>query len=316
MIKKAEKTIEIPLRKLQMGFVAVGLVILAGVVWGYVLDIDVKPSQRLLSLVGKSTPAPSIEPTIDSLKSSVIPEDGYTVDIKWGDVGIKLIDAGGIDMNKYTENYKDAKYKDLLSFLTNSQNRGITINSDNAYFWVNTLWAIGLTQKSKVLDEGVIGTKYADDIGSFASTGGWTLGVKDAVSLYSSADLIPLTDKQQDKVVKISKNIYRPCCGNPTSFPDCNHGMAILGLIELMVSQGFSEEEIYKASLAFNSYWFPQTYLELAYYFQKEDGTAWSDVDAKRALSAEFSSAQGYQAIKKEIGNIPGLAPAGGSCGA
>ena len=40
-------------------------------------------------------------------------------------------------------------------------------------------------------------------------------------------------------VEEIAGNIYRPCCGNSTAFPDCNHGMAMLGLIELMVSQKF-----------------------------------------------------------------------------
>jgi hypothetical protein len=92
--------------------------------------------------------------------------------------------------------------------------------------------------------------------------------------------------------------------------------MAILGLIELMVSQGYGEEDIYQAALAFNSYWFAQTYIDLAYYFETTEGTAWAEVDAKKALSAEYSSAQGYQAIKKQIGNIPGTESVGGSCGA
>lgn len=31
------------------------------------------------------------------------------------------------------------------------------------------------------------------------------------------------------------------CCGNSTYFPDCNHGAAMLGFIELAVSQGLVE---------------------------------------------------------------------------
>jgi hypothetical protein len=83
-----------------------------------------------------------------------------------------------------------------------------------------------------------------------------------------------------------------------------------------MVSQGYGEEDIYQAALAFNSYWFAQTYIDLAYYFETQENTAWTKVDAKKVLSAEYSSAQGYQAVKKQIGTIPGSETAGGSCGA
>jgi len=212
----------------------------------------------------------------------VTPEKGYTVPIKWGDTGIKLVKSGGIDLKKFQNNYSDKKYQDLLTYLTESKNKSITINKDSAYFWVNTLWALGLTQKSQVLEEGIMGTEYKDRIGNFASTGGWNLGAKDAVSLYSSTNIIPLTPKQQSLVTKVSANIYRPCCGNPTSFPDCNHGMAILGLLELMASQGFSEQEMYEASLAFNSYWFPSTYTDLAYYFETTENTSWNKVAPKK----------------------------------
>lgn len=251
-----------------------------------------------------------------TLSKRVVPEEGYTVDINWGDTGVKLVQAGGIDMAKYNQNYSGSEYAELLSYLTENKNSNITINQDNAYFWVNTLWALGLTQQSDVLTKGIMGTEYKDRVGSFASTGGWTLGSRDAVSLYSSAKIINLTQKQQDLVAKVSANIYRPCCGNPTSFPDCNHGMAILGLLELMASQGATEEQMYEASLAFNSYWFSTTYVDLAYYFQAEKGLQWDEVDPKLALSAEYSSAPGYQAIKKQIQNIPGSEQVGASCGA
>lgn len=260
--------------------------------------------------------APTPAPSAENLLPQVAPEQGYKVNIKWGDIGQKLVESGAIDIEKYNQNYSDSSYNDLLRYLTESKDDGITVDRENSYFWVNTLWALGLAQKSDVLEKGVMGTDYKDKIGNFASTGGWTLGSKDAVSLYSSEDIIPLTQEQQDKVTKISENIYRPCCGNPTSFPDCNHGMAILGLIEIMVSQGFSEDEIYKASLAFNSYWFTTTYVDLAYYFQTTKGVTWDKVDPKEVLSAKYSSGQGYAKIKEEIGNIPGSKNVGASCGA
>jgi hypothetical protein len=296
----------------KIGAIGLAVILVIGV-WTYLFDVQISPSSNLTN---QTTAEQNDISIAEQLADQVMPEKGYTINVNWGDTGQKLVAAGGIDLEKYRENYGDKKYQDLMAYLTTDQNKSITINRENAYFWVNTLWALGLTQQSAVLDQGVMGTEYKDQVGNFASTGGWTLGAKDAVQLYSSTDIIPLTAKQQALVDKISQNIYRPCCGNPTSFPDCNHGMAILGLIELMVSQGYGEENIYEAALAFNSYWFSQTYIDLAYYFQTQEDTAWEDVDAKRVLSAQFSSAQGYQAIKKEIGTIPGSAQVGASCGA
>lgn len=299
-------------------FLVIGLVLVISAVWGILFDIQVRPGGGLKKLVAifKPTPTPLPEPSIENLEAMVIPQEGYEVKLNWGETGKKLVDVGGIDMNKYIENYSGVENEELLSYLKGSKDGGITINKSNAYFWVNTLWALGLTQNSKVLSEGIMGTEYKDRLGNFASTGGWTLGAKDAVSLYSSSMIIDLDEDEQEMVRAISANIYRPCCGNPTSFPDCNHGMAILGLVELMVDQGFSEEEIYKASLAFNSYWFPQTYIDLAYYFQTKNNVLWKDIDAKELLSAQYSSAPGYQAIKEEIGDVPGTKSKGGSCGA
>lgn len=260
--------------------------------------------------------AEAVVPNVENLTEIVIPEEGYEVNINWGGTGKKLVASGAIDLNKYRKNYSSEEDQRLLTYLTETKDESIIVNRQNAYFWVNTLWALGLAQKSDVLSEGIMGTQYKEDIGNFASTGGWTLGAKDAVSLYSSSNIIPLTDHQHDLVMRASANIYRPCCANPTSFPDCNHGMAILGLLELMAAQGATEEEMYEASLAFNSYWFTNTYVDLAYYFQTEKGLKWNEVDPKIALSAEYSSASGYQAIKEQIGNIPGSNNVGASCGA
>lgn len=280
------------------------------------------PQGMLRSIITKSTNkfpeqnTNNSSTTFEELQRTVVPEEGYTVRLNWGDTGKKLVEAGGIDLARYQEIYADEALQDELSYLTEAKQDGITVTPENAHFWVNTLWALGLAQQSDVLDKGIMGTQYKDTIGNFASTGGWTLGSKDAVTLYSSSAIIPLTEDQQRTVTEITSNIYRPCCGNPTSFPDCNHGMAILGLVELMVSQNFSEEEIYRAALAFNSYWFPQTYIDLAYFFQTTEQVPWKDVDAKRALSKDFSSAGGYASIKQQIGTIPGNKTEGGSCSA
>ena len=252
---------------------------------------------------------------IEEVNRLVMPSNGYTTSLSWGDLGQKLVEVGAIDLEKYEKifNSNTNGKQDLAIF--DDQGKTISINENNSRFIVNTLWALGLVNKSKVLDEGPmkIGKTPTKN---FASTSGWTLGSKPAMELYSSQELIPMTDDQQNLVQKIATNVYRPCCGNHTAFPDCNHGMAALGYIELAVTQGLSEDQIYKDLLAFNSFWFPQTYVEMAIYFQQEENKTWDQVDAKLALSKDYSSAQGAQKIKAAVQNVPGLKSKGGSCGA
>lgn len=292
--------------------IIVGLILRVGVSQNK--QVPTKTPATTNNVVEVNAPTQEEKTAMGKIRDQVVPKDGFKFDIKWGSVGKGLVASGAIDMTKYAGNYPKEKYAKELAYLTEENNDGITINSDNAYFWVNTLWALGLNQQSQVLTE--MKQNYPRDIGNLASTGGWTLGAKPAMELYNKEALIPLTGAQQELVKKISANIYRPCCNNSTAFPDCNHGMAALALVELMVSQNFSEQEIYRAVLAFNSYWFSQTYVDLAYYFQKNENTAWADVDPKKALSSAFSSKAGYSAIKRQIGNVPGVGASGPGCGA
>jgi len=148
----------------------------------------------------------------------------------------------------------------------------------------------------------MMNNEYKESLGNFASTGGWTLGSVEATALFGSAELLSLDSYQQDKVAHITANIHRPCCGNSASFPDCNHGMAILGLVELMVDQGSSDVEIYEAALA--------------YYFSSVRGVDWDKITPQEVLAAGHSSALGYQNIKNQIGEVPDARSAGTSCSA
>jgi hypothetical protein len=180
---------------------------------------------------------------------------------------------------------------------------------------VNTLWALGLTNKSTVLDDGPMKTS-GNDTANFASTGGWTLGAKEPMKLYSSANIIPLTPDEQQLAKRIAENVYRPCCGNHTAFPDCNHGMAALAYIELAVFQKVPEQQIYKDLLALNSFWFQSTYVDMAVYFKKNKNVSWSQVDPKLALSLDYSSAVGAQRISQEVQNVQKNSSKGGECSA
>lgn len=248
--------------------------------------------------------------------SQVLPSGGYSTSLKWGDIGKKLVDSGAIDVNKFREIHKsDIDGRADLDILDGNSNKSITINENNSRLVVNLLWALGLVNKSKVLDEGPMKSGGTEP-SNFASTGGWTLGTKPAMQLYSSQELIPLTPEQQELVRKIAENIYRPCCGNSVAFPDCNHGMAALAYVELAVASGLTEKQIYKDILAMNSFWFPDTYVEMAVFFQKQQGLTWDKVDPKTALSKDYSSAQGAARINQAVQGVPGIQSRGGSCGA
>lgn len=260
----------------------------------------------------------------ESYSQKVIPEKGVVLPAKWGDLGAKMASVGIIDKIKFEETYasrgglSDGERK-LLESLDNGY---LKITPENSGFILNLLWALGLGNKNPVLEQGPMNDPQYGGAGRFASTGGWTLAAGDPEGIpsgsygagtmnhYSRHLLIILTEEQQKLVEKVSKNIYRPCCGNSTYFPDCNHGMAMLGLLELMASQGVLEEEMYKAALAANSYWFPSTYITIAKYL-KSQGKDWNTAVPKEILGYNYSSGPGYQKLLEKIEN-PEIKSGGG----
>ena len=305
--------------KMVTSLIAGGLVL---IVFSQLFEVRVLPSKeaKILSdawkaLSGTEESQTASELTYADLAEQVIPVEGRTVLVEWGDMGKKLVEAGAIDLNKFEERYEGFS-EEQREVLLGDDLHQITFTSENIQFWTNVLWSLGLTQRSKVLSSGPMQINSGETpIENYASTAGWTLGAKEAMQLYNSRDLIELTKEQDELVYRVAENIFRPCCGNSTAYPDCNHGMAVLGLLELMVSQGASEEEMYKAALVFNSYAFDSTYISTAAYYSQQ-GTSWADVDAKTVLDQGFSGAQGAAFIAKAVGEIPGAPERGASCGA
>lgn len=295
------------------------LVLLVIFIFSQLFSINIQPKFEFLNLPFLKQKASTEDNTtlggnveVSELQGVVIPPEGLELPVSWGDIGPVLLDIGVIDLPKFEEigNLTDEQ----KGILTKGSGESIKITQENSRFVVNMFWALGLAQKSKAYEEGPMGTEYKDRVGNFASIGGWTLGKLPAMSYLGSFHIVDLSEEQQDKIAEIAQNVYRPCCGNSTWFPDCNHGMAALGAIELMVANGVSEDEIYKNLLVLNSYWFPSTYIELATYF-KEQGEDWNQVDAKLVLGQEYSSAQGYQATRQKIKSLPQPQQGGGSCG-
>jgi hypothetical protein len=256
-----------------------------------------------------------------SLAEEVQPPGGYPLPASYGDVGRELVQAGAIDYERLAQLYLQ-KGQPLTSLqvevLKEGSDSQVVIDAGNAYFLLNFFWAVGLTNQNPILEEGPMMQRGREGVGSLASTGGWTLGTRPATELYSSVPLIELTEEQQARVQEVANAIYRPCCGNHTAFPDCNHGMAMLGLLQLMASDGASVDEMFQAAKYVNGFWYPQQTLEVALYYQATEGVNFADLDARRAFGAESFSASGFGTLHQWLAqnNLLKQAPSqGGSCG-
>jgi hypothetical protein len=253
-----------------------------------------------------------------AVSAEVLPSNGIQTRLVLGNIVPTMVSDGIIDMNKMQTLYKNRGGipTESMQLLIASSSEPLTVTAENAPQLVNILWAIGLSNKMEVnLQSPIVGK----NLNHYASTGGWQLGRADTGGEYfNKFPLIPLTLDQQKHVQQIAQNTYRPCCDNSTFYQDCNHGSAAMAIIELGVSEGLSDTEIYKTLLAFNSYWFPQNYIETALYFKIVKGIDWKDVDPKLALSKEYSSVSGWLGnVDSVVSTVPGLLPqaaGGGRC--
>lgn len=253
---------------------------------------------------------------LDAIRAQVLPVEGIALPIAWGNLGERMIADGVIDEEKFRKVFPKGLSADEELIFNGNYDQQIVMTQENSRFLLDMLWAFGLANKNDILENGeMTDEKYGGDASKFAATGGWSLSAGKPMDHYSNYQYVSLSKEQQAVVDSVSRGIYRPCCGNSTHFPDCNHGMAMLGLLELLAANGASEKEMYQVALQVNSYWFPQTYVDLATYFQ-EQGTSWQDVDAKEVLAAEYSSGKGYQETRQNIKSLPKPVKGGGSCGA
>lgn len=256
-----------------------------------------------------------------AILEKVLPEEGFTINASYGDIGPKMLEAGVIDLEKFKSLYERAGRplaQKQLNILTQGSDEKITINRENAYFLLNFLWAFGLVNQNQILEKGPL-IKYGglSGVGGFASTGGWTLGKSKGADYYSKRPILALTPRQQKELENFAYNSYRPCCNNSTAFADCNHGMAALGLGEIMASAGASAEEMFEAQKYFNAFWFPQQYLDLALYFKARENKDWQEVDARLVMGKNYSTASGWSRARNWLSsnNLLEKAPSGpGGC--
>jgi hypothetical protein len=239
-----------------------------------------------------------------NLYEQVNPKAGYILPIKYGSLGPQLLASGVIDYNAFSDLYNKSGTPlsaEEIQVLKNGSDQQIVINASNARFLLNFFWAVGLANKNTILTEGPMVQYGEGKIESFASTGGWGLASKPVTELYASLDLIPSTAAQQKLVEEVASQIYRPCCNNHTGFPDCNHGMAMLGILELMASQGTSANQMYEAAKYINAYWFPQQTLEMAMFLKSTQNVDFAEADPKLVVGSQMSSASGSTMIHANL---------------
>lgn len=254
------------------------------------------------SISNQGAKTQNVDKKVLAFEESVLPSKGVTIPATWGDLGVQLVENGSIDKENFESLYKQrGQFTEEYNELLNGKNNGkIKITKDNAGYLLNLFWALGLSNKNEILEKGEMANPQYGGAGGFASTGGWTLAVGNPMDHYSKHQMITLTPEEQALVDKVSRGIYRPCCGNSVHFPDCNHGMAMLGLLELMASQGASEQEMWDSALIVNSYWFPDTYLTIAKYMEGK-GIEWKNVNPVEVLGVEYSSNKGFQNISSQV---------------
>ncbi len=225
---------------------------------------------------------------------SVMPSGPIPTGLDLGEPVARLVEAGAIDPEKFLEAYKNrGPVPEWVSLVLEGKPQELVLSVDNASFNLNLLWPVGLATKAAFNDDSPIN---GSDLPNFASTGGWTLGREgNGAAYFNKVEAVSLSSVQSSLARSTAENIFRPCCGNSAFFQDCNHGSAMLGLIEMAASSGQNQESIMKLAKIANGLWYPREYIETALFFDTVKDVQWERVPADLILSSEFSSIGGWQ---------------------
>lgn len=265
---------------------------------------------------GLNIEAKNLPSVYQEVVNQVLPSAGFRTNLIFAQAVKKLVDDGVIDLEKFKQLYAGEIPADVLVILTANSNQPLVINDKTANTYLNFFWALGLANKTSFNEQSPLN---GPDLNRFASTGGWSLGQAESGGEYFNRfEIIKLTPRQEQLVLSVARNTFRPCCDNSTFFQDCNHGSALLGALELAASQGLTETQLYRLALQLNSFWFPDNYVKTAVYLKLFENKDWRQVNPPEIMSAKYSSISGWlRNVALNLKNIPELTPAGGggSCG-
>lgn len=242
--------------------------------------------------------------------ATVLPWAGHSCRVALKDSIIRTIAAGVIDRDKYLSLKGGAEYlpAECLAALDRATDDPIHLTAANAAQYVDLLWPVGLANHLAASDVGSIG---GPDVDTYASTGGWNLGrAATGGQYFNNHAIIDLTPAQQELAVRVAKTTFRPCCDNSTFLQDCNHGSALFAVLQLGAAQGLDEGALYREAMAFNSFWFPDTYIAAALFFKAVRHVDWADLDPTEIMGADYSTASGwYQNVWQPLQAHPDLMP-------
>lgn len=225
----------------------------------------------------------------------VVPREGFATDLVFGDVLQKILSAGVLVPEKLQAFYarKGGMPPWVAALLAGPSDGPIRFAADTASHLLSLLWPVGLATRTSFNADSPTNGPHLTRL---ASTAGWTLGREpNGAAYFDKVETMTLTAEQAEKVRELAARTYRPCCDNPALFQDCNHGAAMLGLLELGASQGLGTEQLEKVALAANSFWFPREYLKTALLFSIFEKTSWKEVPPGELLGKSYSSGTGWQ---------------------
>lgn len=242
--------------------------------------------------------------------ATVLPWAGHSCRVSLKDSVMRSISEGVIDRDKYLTLKGGAEYlpAECLAALNGASDDAIHLTATNAAQYVDLLWPVGLANHLPANEDGSIG---GPDVDTFASTGGWGLGRAGTGGQYfNKYAIVDLTADEQALAVRVAKSTFRSCCDNSTFLQDCNHGSALFAVLQLGAAQGLDEDALYREALAFNSFWFPDTYVATALYFKAIRNLDWPDVDPKVVMGPDYSTASGWdQNVWQPLQARPDLLP-------
>jgi hypothetical protein len=250
--------------------------------------------------------------------AAVLPEDGVATGLIFGDAIARLVAGGAVVPVKMAAVYRQrGGLPDWVVNALMGQGSGeIELSQDSVPYLLNLLWPLGIANQAALNGRNPI---PEGSLLRLASTGGWNLGLEtNGANYYNQVEAVPLTAAQDAMVERMAVTIYRPCCNNSALFPDCNHGAAMLGFLELAAAQGLPEERIWKLAKVLNGFWYPTQYVPMALLFDLRDDVDWEQVSPQMVLGKSYSSISGWRVnvdAKLSAVTQPGAIPTEGAGG-
>lgn len=225
----------------------------------------------------------------------------YDVGVRFGDLGPRLVELGVLDPILLERAYLDAgrPLSDAQrAVLAGDTDATVRFAPGEERFLLDFFWAVGLANRTRFLTEGPMMRNGKEGVTRFASTGGWRFGRKPVAEVYASAELVTLTREQTERLERVAQRVYRPCCDNPTAFPDCNHGMAMLGLLTLLASDDAGEARLLEAARHANLFWYPAQMLQVVHFLNAALGPDRAGADPSLATGPEVFSGSGFRGAR------------------